>query len=308
MVDPEQTTSRDAPAYILLVEDNPGDARLTQALLEDGANAVPTLFWVQSLQDAVRMLETRPGCDVVLLDLGLPDGQGLATLQTIRPYASESAIVVLTGDQDEEVGLKAVVDGAQDFLVKGSFDGGLLRRCIGFAGHRKRAERALLQRALHDELTGLPRRALLMDRLQEAVKRSQRGHSEGALLFIDLDRFKHTNDTFGHAAGDAVLCAVADRLRAVIRESDTAARIGGDEFVVLLPTVHAAEGAMRVALKLMDVLAQPLPYGQAELAISVSIGVAEFHGTEVAAQELMSRADAAMYAAKAAGRGTVQRL
>ncbi len=308
MVVPAPHTSLSASTYVLLVEDNPGDARLTQALLEDGASAVSTLCWVQSLEDAVRMLETKPGCEVVLLDLGLPDGQGLATLQTIRPYASESAIVVLTGDHDEAVGLKAVVDGAQDFLVKGSFDGGLLRRCIGFAGHRKRAERALLQRALHDELTGLPRRALLMDRLQEAIKRSQRGHSEGALLFIDLDRFKHTNDTFGHAAGDAVLCAVADRLRAAIRESDTAARIGGDEFVVLLPTVHAAEGAMLVAHKLMEVLAQPLQHGQEQLAISVSMGVAEFHGTEVAAPELMSRADAAMYEAKASGRGTVRQL
>ena len=302
-----QATAAARP-YILLVEDNPGDASLTQALLDDGAMAVSEVHWVQSLEAAVHMLETTSGCEAVLLDLGLPDGQGLATLQAIRPYAAECPVVVLTGDDDESVGLKAVVDGAQDFLVKGSLDGGLLRRCLVFAAHRKRAERALLERALHDELTGLPRRALLMDRLQEAVKRARRGHSEGALLFIDLDHFKQTNDTFGHAAGDAVLCAVAKRLREGLRDTDTAARVGGDEFVVLLPNLHAAEDALMVGRKLMAALMQPLQFGQAQLAISASIGVAGFHDADTSAQDLVSRADAAMYAAKEAGRGAVRLL
>lgn len=296
-------------SYILLVEDNPGDARLTQALLaEAGDTPMQGLRWVQSVEAAVQMLESAPGCDAVLLDLGLPDGQGLATLQAIRPYATECPIVVLTGDDDESMGLTAVVGGAQDYLVKGSFDAGLLRRCLGFSVHRKRAERALLERALHDELTGLPRRALLMDRLQEALKRAKRGHSEGALLFIDLDHFKLTNDTYGHAAGDAVLCAVAKRLQATVRASDTAARLGGDEFVVLLPLVAAAADAMAVGHKILAALLQPLDFAGRSLKISASIGIAQFHDAQTTAQQLMTRADAAMYAAKAAGRGTVQLL
>jgi two-component system cell cycle response regulator len=296
-------------SYVLLVEDNPGDARLTQTLLADeGVGPALDLRWVQSVDAAVHMLETEPGCEAVLLDLGLPDAQGLATLQAIRHYASECAIVVLTGDEDEAVGLRAVVDGAQDYLVKGSFDAGLLRRCLRFAVHRKRAERALFERALHDELTGLPRRALLMDRLQEALKHFQRDRTAGALMFIDLDRFKEVNDIHGHAAGDAVLCAVADRLRATVRGSDTAARLGGDEFVVLLPRLASAEDALAVARKVAAAVAQPVEFAGRWLSVSASIGVAQFGDAELDAQQLMSRADAAMYSAKASGRGNVRLL
>jgi diguanylate cyclase (GGDEF)-like protein len=294
--------------YVLLVEDNPGDARLTQALLEEGNDAPSALRWVQSVEAAVQTLETERGCTAVLLDLGLPDSQGMSTLQAIRPYAQSCPIVVLTGEDSETVGLSAVVDGAQDFLVKGSFDGGLLRRSLSFAAHRKRAEHALLQRALHDELTGLPKRELLLDRLQEALKRAERGKTEGALLFIDLDRFKQINDNHGHAAGDAVLVEVSRRLSTALRGSDTAARLGGDEFVVLLPTVAAPQDALAVGRKLLEHLVRPLPYNGHALPISASIGVAGFRGSDESAQALMARADAAMYAAKEAGRGAVRLL
>ncbi len=297
------------PPYILLVEDNPGDARLTRALLEESAvGAEPVLRWVQTVEAAVEVLENESGCDAVLLDLGLPDGQGLATLHAIRPHAVQCPIVVLTGDDDEQLGLAAVVEGAQDFLVKGSFDARLLRRCLGFAAHRKRAERALLQRALHDELTGLPKRALLLDRLQESLKRSQRGHHQGALLFIDLDHFKSINDTQGHAAGDIVLCTVAERLTRCIRDSDTAARLGGDEFAVLLPHVLAADSALAVGHKIMAALAQPLELNGQMVAISASIGVSYFDDARLSALQVVERADQAMYAAKAAGRAEVRLL
>lgn len=289
--------------YILLVEDNPGDATLTRTLLDDASPLA--LRWVQSIESAIQVLESSPGCEAVLLDLGLPDFQGMATLRAIRPYAADCPILVLTGDDSEDVGLAAVVEGAQDFLVKGSFDAPLLRRSIGFAGHRKRIERALLDRVLHDELTGLPRRTLLLDRLQEALKRSDRGHTSGALLFVDLDRFKQINDAHGHAAGDAVLCAVSQRLLATLRSSDTAARLGGDEFVVLLPALSTAESALMVGQKLLEALGQPLLVDGQTIAISASVGVACFHGVEETAEQLMQRADLAMYAAKQSGRGKV---
>ena len=147
-----------------------------------------------------------------------------------------------------------------------------------------------------------------MDRLQEAIKRARRGHSEGVLLFIDLDYFQQTNDTYGHAVGDAVLRAVAKRLREALRETDTAARVGGDEFVVLLPNLHAAEDALMVGRKLMAALPQPLQISQVALTISASIGVTGLHDANNTAQDLMSRADAATYAAKEAGRGVVRLL
>ena len=295
-----------ATAYLLLVEDNPGDARLTQLLLgEPGLPALPALRWVQSVEAAIETLESAPGCTAVLLDLGLPDGQGLDALHALRPHAAHCPIVVLTGDDTETVGLAAVAAGAQDFLLKGSFDAARLRRCIGFAGQRKRMELAMLLRSLQDDLTGLPRRALLIDRLQEALKRGARDHTAGALLFVDLDHFKQINDQHGHAAGDAVLRWVADRLRTAVRASDTAARVGGDEFVVLLPTLAHAVDALTVGAKLLAALAQRCEYGGHVVPVSASVGVAHFQGTGETAAQVMHRADLAMYAAKNAGRGRI---
>ncbi len=296
-----------AAPYILLVEDNPGDAHLTQALLDEGGDAtLPRLHWVQSMEAAMHVLETEPGCHAVLLDLGLPDSLGLSTLQAIRPYTRETPVVVLTGDDSEALGLAAVVDGAQDYLVKGSFDAGLLRRSIVFSAHRKRSERALLERALHDELTGLPRRALFLDRLREALKRAQRNRTEGAVLFIDLDHFKQINDAHGHAAGDAVLCAVGQRLLHALRDIDTVARLGGDEFVVLLPSVAAADDALAVSHKVLQAVSQPLLHHGHLLEVGASVGLANFRGDDETAAMLMNRADAAMYSAKSAGRGSVR--
>jgi diguanylate cyclase len=295
--------------YILLVEDNPGDAFLTHTLLDEAAEpGAPTpVRWVQTVEAAIQTLETAPGCHAVLLDLGLPDGQGLATLRTIGPYAEDCPTIVLTGDASERVGMEAVMAGAQDFLVKGSFDAPMLKRCIAFASHRKQVERALVARALHDELTGLPRRALLMDRLQEALKRFDRRAAESALLFIDLDRFKHINDSWGHAAGDAVLKAVGARLAKGLRASDTVARLGGDEFVVLLPALTVPPNAEAIARKLLEALERPIEFEGRILQVSASVGIVHFHDASETAEALMHRADTAMYAAKAAGRGQVYR-
>jgi diguanylate cyclase (GGDEF)-like protein len=306
-------SSATPPGYVLLVEDNPGDARLTRGMLdEDRTPGQPVLMWVQTLAAATERLATHPDCMLVLLDLGLPDGQGLEALMALKVTAPTCPIVVLTGDDDERIGTAAVHQGAQDYLVKGSFDAGLLRRCMGFAMERKRMELKLVAQSLHDELTGLPRRALLLDRLQEALKHAKRDTSMGALLFIDLDYFKQINDHYGHAAGDAVLQAVSLRLQGGLRVSDTAARIGGDEFVVLLPHVASPQDAMALGEKLRLRVAQPLAFAQHQLTIGASMGVACFGGAHNPvlgnADELMQQADAAMYAAKAAGRGTVRKL
>jgi diguanylate cyclase (GGDEF)-like protein len=295
--------------YILLVEDNPGDARLTQALLsEPEGTELPPICWVQATDAAVQCLTSRPGCVAVLLDLGLPDSQGLEALHSITRHNEQVPIIVLTGNDSEPLGLDAVVAGAQDVLVKGSFDAAVLRRCIRFSSQRKQAEVALLVRSLHDELTGLPRRSLLLDRLQAALDGCARSAGSGALLFVDLDHFKQINDTQGHAAGDAVLCEVALRLKAAVRATDTVARMGGDEFVVLLPSTTAPADALAVGHKLLAALAAPIHHGAQALAVSASLGVAKFAGGTETAAGLMARADAAMYAAKQAGRGVLRVL
>lgn len=294
------------PTYLLLVEDNPGDARLTRLLLEDVAlHDLPPLRWVQSADAAHAMLGNDPRCRAVLLDLGLPDSQGLQALRMLARDHGELPIVVLTGNDNAPMGLDAVASGAQDFLVKGSFDGAMLHRAIAFAAHRKRTEVALLDRALHDELTGLPRRALLIDRLQGALQQSARTGHPGAVLFVDLDGFKQVNDAHGHAAGDALLVAVARRLCAAVRRSDTVARLGGDEFVVLLSSTYASGDAADVGQKLLQAILQPVPFAGQGLSVSASIGVATFLGETPGAEQLMQQADAAMYAAKAAGTGQV---
>lgn len=166
---------------------------------------------------------------------------------------------------------------------------------------RKQAEAKMLHMARHDPLTGLPNRALLADRLQQAMAAARRDGQELALMFIDLDKFKPINDSLGHAVGDVLLVEVARRVRNCVRESDTVARIGGDEFVVLLRAVDSESGALAVADKIRVALGQPVCVGEHRLGVSASIGVAMFpaHGEDDLA--LTQHADIAMYEAKARG-------
>lgn len=168
---------------------------------------------------------------------------------------------------------------------------------------RKAADEAIKQLAFYDPLTRLPNRRLLQDRLRQAMAHAKRDGHRLALIFTDLDKFKPVNDEFGHPAGDELLQAVAHRLQACVRESDTVARVGGDEFVVLLPRIDAAQDALGVAEKIHEVLKQPFPLNQGVVvSISSSSGIALYpdHASDEAT--LTNHADAAMYQAKAAGR------
>lgn len=168
---------------------------------------------------------------------------------------------------------------------------------------RRRLEEDLRHQAFHDVLTGLPNRALFYDRLDQAIRVSEREGTAFALLVMDLDRFKEINDVFGHHAGDLLLQAVGPRLRAELRASDTVARLGGDEFAILLPGTDEA-GAARVAGKLLTALEQPLAIEGQTFRPETSLGIVAYpcHGQDP--RVLLRRADAAMYTAKRAGRGS----
>jgi diguanylate cyclase (GGDEF)-like protein/PAS domain S-box-containing protein len=160
--------------------------------------------------------------------------------------------------------------------------------------------------AQHDSLTDLPNRSLLNDRLTLALMAAQRHHMALAVLYLDLDRFKHINDSMGHAAGDRLLQSVALRLTDGVRASDTVSRLGGDEFVVLLPEVAHAEDAAVCAEKLLQSLRQPYVIDGHELHVSVSIGIAIFPGDGADVEALLQNADSAMYEAKGRGRDNYQ--
>lgn len=166
---------------------------------------------------------------------------------------------------------------------------------------RKAFEAQLAHQALHDPLTGLPNRALFADRVEHALARAAGGNETVALLFLDLDRFKAVNDAFGHEVGDGFLAAVGRRLAGAVRPEDTVARVGGDEFAVLVEGAGGAAAAATVAERLLQALQVPFAEGQRRATVSASVGVALGTG-DATPRALLRAADAAMYRAKAAGR------
>ncbi|MCC2957034.1 EAL domain-containing protein [Massilia sp. IC2-477] len=166
---------------------------------------------------------------------------------------------------------------------------------------QKQAEEALLRMANHDALTGLPNRVLMQDRLGQAIMHAHRAGRQVAVMFIDLDRFKHVNDSLGHDAGDALIVEIARRLSASLRESDTVARQGGDEFVVVLPDLAGQDDATKVARKLLDNLFQPMLLCGHEVFPSGSIGIAMYPRDGADSATLLKCADSAMYGSKGQG-------
>jgi diguanylate cyclase (GGDEF)-like protein/PAS domain S-box-containing protein len=183
----------------------------------------------------------------------------------------------------------------------------LLERATSLAAvaiERREFESALEHQALHDELTGLPNRTLLIDRIEQALARSRRLGTRLAVLFLDLDGFKLINDSLGHAAGDQLLCQVAGRFGEAVREGDTVGRFGGDEFLVLCEDIEGEAGAIAVADRLADALREPLQVADSEAFVRASIGVAlsDEDDTTTTGESLVRNADVAMYRAKAQGR------
>ncbi len=182
----------------------------------------------------------------------------------------------------------------------------LRRRIEKQAGLLRESEQKFRHMALHDALTGLATRVLMQDRLSVALESARRHRTGVAILMVDLDRFKEVNDTYGHPAGDEVLRISAARLRGAVRRGDTVARIGGDEFVVLLSDVAEPEAAEVVAAKIVKALSVPVSAQGQAVPVSVSVGVCAAGADEFDAEALMRNADAALYAAKNGGRNQYQ--
>jgi diguanylate cyclase (GGDEF)-like protein len=287
---------------VLLVEDSEFDARLILEQLRAAAPSEVTTRHVVRLEDAHDELSlSTPDC--VLLDLNLPDASGLHGLETLLAAHPDVPVVVLSASDEAVLGSDAVQAGAQDYLTKGEIDGRQLWRAIRYAMERKRSQLMLQHQAMHDALTGLPNRVLFLDRLTQALARLSRRDGQVAVLFLDLDGFKWVNDSLGHEAGDAVVVEVARRLQSALRPYDTAARIGGDEFLVLAEAPEDDEkAAIHLAERIREQLMGPIRVGDTDVRVSASVGITCTSDSTAEAPLLIRDADAAMYRAKALGK------
>ncbi len=188
----------------------------------------------------------------------------------------------------------------------GDIYGGRLYCFVRDITTRKQTEETIHRLAHYDALTDLPNRRLLTDRLQRAIAHAKRNKLNLALMFIDLDKFKAVNDAVGHDGGDLLLSAAAKRLQLCMRDSDTLSRMGGDEFIVLLPSITATQDAVFVAEKILKALKEPFNISDQSHSVSASIGIAVFPEHGVNEKMLITRADAAMYLVKHSGGNGVQ--
>ncbi len=214
-------------------------------------------------------------------------------------YATLSFLQATTGRSFDYLSLTILTD----LLLQSTMGLGMVIRLL--EEERKQllaASEQIEHLAYHDALTGLPNRNLFLDHLRLAVALASREGRQVAILFLDLDRFKTINDSLGHASGDELLRTVADRLRACLRQGDTVARLGGDEFTVLLPEIAADHDAVRVAEKLLDRIRQPMLLQSREIVVTGSIGLSRFPQDGDSPEELVKKADVAMYQAKQVGR------
>ncbi len=255
------------------------------------------MTWCRDLDMAMEAM-LAPVHDVILLDFENHQDRAKDLLKAAATHHCKIPIICLAAEDDPAAAGEAIQNGAADYLLKKDLSAYVLERAIRFAMERAQAQQELTKLAHYDVLTGIPNRSLFSDRLDRALQRSVRGDKPFAILFIDLDGFKAINDSRGHDVGDQVVIEIARRLTESIRRTDTVARIGGDEFTVLLEKVGSIADAVASAEKIIDVVTQPMQIGDEPLWVGCSIGIAVYPEAGQDAGTLMRHADVAMYEAK----------
>jgi two-component system, cell cycle response regulator len=285
------------PTRILLVEEEPRDLTALRDTLEAMEDPKYKVEWVEELSRALQRLSLG-GVDVVLLDLNLPDSEGLATFERAKAFAPDVPILVLTSMDDQEIAMRTVQAGAQDYLVKGRVDENVLVRSIRYAMERHRLISALRSLSLIDDLTGLYNRRGFMDLGDQHLRLARRTGRTLTLVYVDLDRFKAVNEAHGHHVGDRGLLEVTEILKTTFRGSDILARVGGDEFAVLALEA-SGEDAETLVRRLRDGVESFNETGGEPFELSISVGVARYEdASRMRLDELLARADAAMYEEK----------
>lgn len=277
---------------ILLVEDNPGDARLTREALVAGLPEGFELFVATSIDGACQHLD-RTRMDVILLDLQLPDAEGVAGLVALRSRARAVPIIVLSGVTDDATALSTIVDGAEDFVSKHDSSSPLLARAVRYAINRRRIEGRVEHLRQHDPLTDLANRPTLMAELTRLVEGGSSA-TPFVLLSLDIQDFKAINAALGHTVGDQVLRSFAGRLRSMVRPDDFVARVGSDEFMVLIEGATRSAG-VAIAHHILESLARtPLPAGGHTIPVSAQLSVTCFPDQGLTVDALLRSAERAL--------------
>lgn len=296
------------PLTILMIEDDPEYAQLISKRLIAGEKmAELTLKHATRLSSGLDSLQEE-GVDLILLDLSLPDSQGLETFIKMQQQTSSIPVIILTGIEDQALALQTMQKGAQDYLIKGRISGSSLERSICFAIERqlilekiKKDCQHQYDLATHDPLTNLPNRLLFQDRGNQALAMAHRRKQMLALIFIDLDQFKSINDYWGHAVGDLLLQKVAKSLSNCVRQEDTLARMGGDEFTILLSELKEITDAAKVSERILEVMSHPFILDDQQIKVTLSLGISlyPFDGSDLVT--LVKKGDFTMYRTKQAG-------
>lgn len=307
-----QTATIDSLPSLLVVDDQPINIQMLYEIFSDTHQVRMATSGLEALAACAEELP-----DLILLDVMMPDMDGHEVCQRLKldERTRDIPVIFVTAQNDphdEALGLEM---GAVDFITK-PVNAAVVRARVRTHLQLRAALHQVWELAFHDALTKLPNRRLLGDRLDQAMAAGKRSASHGALMFLDLDNFKPLNDVYGHELGDQLLIEAAERLRRCVRETDTVARFGGDEFVVLLTSLTVDRGesitlASAIAEKIRNALSEPYvltihcdgaPPKTVEHRCTGSIGVALFQGQQHTQGDVLKWADAAMYQAKEAGR------
>ena len=293
------------PLRVLILEDSKADAELMLQELRQ-AEFDPEWQLVETESDYLAHLD--PQLDVILADYSLPQFDARCALHLLQKRGLDIPFIIVSGCIGEELAVECMKNGAADYLLKDRLArlGQAVTQLLNqkrLRAEKRHAEERLLHDAFHDALTGLPNRALFLERLARFLLRGRRGEAYTfAVLFLDLDGFKVVNDSLGHAAGDQLLIGVSQRVVGCLRQVDTVARLGGDEFVILLDDIKNISNATRVADRIQRELALRFNLDEREVFTSASIGIAFSATGYNRPEDVIRDADTAMFRAKGLGK------
>lgn len=300
----EEFAGKSEPIDILYIDDDYEDFLLTEAMLSSKARKNYRLKWAESAESGFEALrKTNP--DVCLVDYRLGGDDGLEFIRRIVESGFDGPVILLTGMNDDALDRAALGAGAVDFLAKRDVNATVLIRAIRYGLQQKHKEHELTRQATTDALTSLRNRAAFDRELERTVASNRRSGNAFGIILLDLDHFKPINDSLGHDAGDDVLIEVGKRLGRCCRDADVIARWGGDEFAIICEGLESANDAALLAGRIQDSLSEPFDVNGASITTTSSIGIYYSEAGNRDFENLVRRADHALYAAKEAGRNRI---